>query len=166
MQTRSATQTDAAAMTELLNAIIAAGGTTAHLTLFKPETMQSHYINPPLGISCILAEKDGVLLGFQGLEWSDPDWQGDDPLPAGWAVIATFVSDQARGLGVGKALFAKTRAKARSAGVVAIDATIRADNVLGLAFYKSLGFETYQRLENIPLGAARHVDRIRKRLTP
>ena len=48
------------------------------------------------------------LLGFQALEWCDPDWPGDDALPADWAVIATYVDPQARQRGVGRALFAET----------------------------------------------------------
>ena len=158
---RPATSADAAAMAELINAIIAVGGTTAHEDPFTPEQMVSAYISPPDLISCLVAEADGQLLGFQGTVWGrDPD----DPLPEGWAMIGTFVRVGLTQGGVGSALFAETLKAARAAGVAVIDATIRADNVGGLAFYARQGFVDYDRLVSVPLKDGRPVDRIRKRL--
>lgn len=160
---RDATSADAGAMAELLNAIIDDGGTTAHLRPFDAARMQRHYISPPLAISCFLAEKSGTVLGFQALEWCDPDWPGPDRLPPDWAVIASFVSAAARGRGIGGALFARSRKAALGAGVRAIDATIRADNPAGLGFYASIGFFPYARMAAVPLSNGVGVDRIRKR---
>jgi ribosomal protein S18 acetylase RimI-like enzyme len=44
--------------------------------------------------------------------------------------------------GVGTALFAATKAKARQLGLAAIDAAIRPDNRGGLAIYEKMGFRT------------------------
>ena len=157
---RQAKQSDAADMVAVLNPIIAAGDTTAHQTAFDAARMHGHYIAPPYLVCCTVAELDGTVIGFQSLNWpSNPD----DPMPEGWAVIASFVAPAAAGKGVGQKLFAHTRAAATAASVATIDATIRADNVPGLRYYTALGFTDYDRLKNIPLGDGRPVDRIRKR---
>jgi len=88
---------------------------------------------------------DGAqLMGFQALEWCDPAWPGDDPLPADWAVIATYVGPQAHRRGVGRALFAATAQAAKNAGVRFIDATIRIENTGGQASYEGVGFTDYR----------------------
>lgn len=147
-------------MAELINAIIAIGGTTAYEDPFDAASMDAAYISLPELVSCFVAEGDGRLLGFQGLMWSfDPD----DPLPDGWATIGTFARVGLTQRGVGSALFAETVKAARAKGVAVIDATIRADNAGGLAFYSRQGFVDYDRLVGVPLKNGRPVDRIRKR---
>ena len=111
-----------------------------------------------------MAEVGGTIVGFQALEWSDPNWPGPDSLPADWALIASFVDADFQGRGIGKALFTKTLAAAQRAGAHCIDATIRADNQGGLAFYTLLGFTDYSRLRDIPLSDGTLVDRVRKKL--
>lgn len=160
MIVRHAVRADAAAMAELINAIIAIGGTTAYEDAFDADGMDAAYISLPQLVSCFVAEADGQLLGFQGLMRSfDPD----DPLPDGWATIGTFARIGLTQRGVGSALFARTRETAQAAGIVAIDATIRADNAGGLAFYTRQGFVDYARLADVPLKDGTPVDRIRKR---
>jgi len=159
---RRATLADASAMAELLNRIIAAGGTTAHQSRFDAERMHSHYIAPPLAISCFVALLDGRIIGFQALECADPDWRGEGKLPDDWAVIATFVDVGHRGLGIGRRLFALTLAAARGATVVAIDATIRADNGSGLGYYSKMGFADHAVIKDVPLRDGTKIDRIQK----
>ncbi len=160
MIVRPATPHDAADMVALLNAIIALGGSTAHETPFTEDTMLSHYIAPSALVCCHVAENAGKVVGFQWLGWPR---NPDDPMPKGWAVIASFVAPKAAGKGVGQGLFAATKSAARTAGVSVIDATIRADNVAGLRYYGGLGFQDYDRLIDIPLRDGTKVDRIRKR---
>lgn len=150
-------------MCAILNAIIAKGGTTAHQRPFDEARMLAHYIRPPRLISCTVAEDAGRLLGFQHLEWCDPDWPGPGKLPADWAVIASFVADGEQGRGIGKALWSVTRIAAETAGVRTIDATIRADNTAGLRYYSGIGFADYDRLVALPLRDGTRVDRQRKR---
>ncbi len=157
---RPATGADASDMVEVLNPIIAEGGTTAHLRPFDVDRMHSHYIARASAVSCIVAEDAGCVIGFQSLNWPQ---NKDDPFPQGWAVIASFVAPHAAGKGVGPQLFEATKTAARAAGVQVIDATIRADNVPGLRYYSGLGFVDYALLESIPLGDGTVVDRIRKR---
>ena len=166
LSVRTARTEDVPALVSLINAIIAAGGTTAHLRGFDSARMLSHYVAPERGISCVLAEDAGGILGFQALEWCDPGWPGPHRLPADWAVIASFVRPGAQGRGVGRALWQATRAAAVAAGVTSIDATIRADNAGGLAYYAGIGFRDYARLDGIPLSDGRPVDRICKRFDP
>ena len=161
---RPATSEDADRLAALLNQIIKTGGTTAHLHPFDRERLLNHYLAPPSAISCFVAEVGGTIAGFQALEWSDPNWPGPDSLPTDWALIASFVDADFQGRGIGKALFTKTLAAAQSAGARCIDATIRADNQGGLAFYTSLGFTDYSRLRDIPLSDGTLVDQIRKML--
>jgi L-amino acid N-acyltransferase YncA len=82
---RPATPADAPAMADLINAIIAIGGTTAYEDPFDAASMDAAYISLPQLVSCFVAEADGELVGFQGLMRSfDPD----DPLPESWATSA------------------------------------------------------------------------------
>lgn len=65
--------------------------------------------------------------------------------------------------GVGAALFALTVEAAGAAGINTIDATIRADNAGGLAFWSRLGFVDYAVLRARPLKDGTPMDRITKR---
>lgn len=147
-------------MAELINAIIAIGGTTAYEEPFDAASMDAAYISLPQLVSCFVAEADGEIVGFQGLMRSfDPD----DPLPDDWATIGTFARVGVQRGGIGAALFASTVEAARASGVAVIDATIRADNTGGLAFYSARGFVEYARLVGVPLKDGTPVDRVRKR---
>lgn len=157
---RPATSDDAADMVTLLNAIIAKGGTTAHQRPFDVTRMRAHYIAPPILISCTVAEDGGKVIGFQTLTWPDPDY---GPMPDDWSLIATFVAIEAAGRGVGQRLFVATKDAARAAGVATIDATIRADNTVGLRYYSGLGFVDYDRFQAMPLRDGTLIDRVRKR---
>lgn len=137
---RPARREDAAAMVEMLNAIIARGGTTAHKRPFDEARMREHYLCGDGVISCMVAVENGTILGFQSLCRPDPDYPGEDALGPGWGLIASFVALGQQGRGIGHLLFAATREAARSAGIEQIDATIRRENTGGQAFYASLGF--------------------------
>lgn len=140
VEVRTASDQDAPAMAELINEIIEVGGTTAYRAPFSAERIVQTFIRPPRLLACHVAESAGRLLGFQNLEWADPDWPGPERRPAEWTFIATYVARAAHGRGVGRALFDANRAVAASAGSVAIDAIIRPENAGGLAYYAALGF--------------------------
>lgn len=152
---RAAVKGDAPQMVTLLNAVILAGGTTAHETPLDVDTMLADYISPPDLIACHVAITNGRLSGFQFLGWAtDRD---------GWAVIATFVGLDRAKMGIGQKLFSATRFAAKEAGVKSIDAKIRGDNVGGLKYYGGLGFVDYEVIPQVPLNDGTPVDRIRKR---
>jgi len=60
LRIRPAAKDDAQALTQVVNPIIAAGGTTAHQTPFDESRLLRHYIAPPMLVSCQVAEQDGI----------------------------------------------------------------------------------------------------------
>ena len=160
---RSAEIRDAKQMAHIVNDIIKRGGTTAHEEPFNEDGVERSFIHPRFGISCLVAEDGDKIHGFQSLEWSDPDWIGDDKIPASWAIISSFVEINKHRRGIGKALFQQTTKYAQEAQVEYIEATIRADNENGLRYYSSLGFYEYDVLKGVALSNGVLVDRIRKK---
>ena len=149
---------DAAELAELLNEVIAAGGTTALEVPFTPEGLDEAYLTGPTVHCCFVAEdEDGELLGFQtlGRHPGLPDDVGD---------IATFAAVGATRRGIGSELLEATGPRAVELGIKAINATIRSDNVGGLAFYAGQGFEDHGVTEGVPLRDGTPVDRVHKRL--
>ncbi|MEM9148767.1 MAG: GNAT family N-acetyltransferase, partial [Pseudomonadota bacterium] len=53
--------------------------------------------------------------------------------------------------------------RAKNAGLIALNATIRADNRVGLAYYSRMGFQDYAVRPAVPLADGSPVDRISKR---
>lgn len=155
---RPVASTDAAELAELLNAIIARGGTTAFETPFTPDHLREAYLTGPTVHCCFVAHDDDQLLGFQTLGTQSI-------LPADIGDIATFTRLGGTQAGVGSTLFAATTARARQLGLAAINATIRGDNEGGLIFYGRLGFIDHEVVPAVPLKDGRPVDRIRKRYT-
>ena len=150
---------DAPALAVLLNAVIRAGGTTALEAEFTPEALDAAYLTGPKVFCCHVAEDErGELAGFQTL--------GRYPgLPEDVGDIGTFARIGGIQRGVGSALFAATRARAAALGLVAINATIRADNAGGLAFYTKQGFVDYGVTPAVPLADGTPVDRVHKRFS-
>lgn len=154
---RRASTSDARLMAELLNEIIAQGGTTA-LTdpvtgTYLAEKMAGH---GDRGAWHLAEDESGTCLGFQ--------WIGPYPdLPPDACDIATFVRVGQTGLGIGSRLFEATKQAALDLGYDWINANIRADNTGGLTYYQSRGFRDYRRLEGIVLTDGSTVDKCLKR---
>ena len=148
---------DTGPMADLLNDVIAKGGTTATTDAVTRDTL-SEWIRHYSGRNAwFLAEdSDGTVLGFQ---WIEPK----DALPIEACDIATFTRIGRVRLGCGSALFERTRKAAREMKYALINATIRADNEGGLAYYQSRGFETYQIVRDVPLAGGQRVDSVKKR---
>ncbi|HEX3406608.1 MAG TPA: GNAT family N-acetyltransferase [Caulobacteraceae bacterium] len=155
---RPAEAADAEPLTELINAIIARGGTTALEEPLTPGKLNRIYLTGPDVICCFVAvdADTGELAGFQTLG----TWPG---LGEGLGDIGTFTRIGGQQRGVGTQLFAATRQRARELGVEAINATIRADNTGGLAFYSRTGFVDHHVDKGVPLKSGVPVDRISKR---
>jgi L-amino acid N-acyltransferase YncA len=154
---RPATPGDIAALCDLLNVIIRIGGTTAIEQPLTEVQFDEYFVGGAACLCCLVAEDpDRGVVGFQVLgRHAD--------LPGDWADIGTFAKAVPKMPGVGTALFAATRTRAAELGVVALNATIRADNVGGLAYYEKMGFRTYRTLEGVKLRDGRPVDRILKK---
>ena len=157
-EVRPVRQVDAHELSTLLNQIIARGGTTALEEPLEPSALDSTMLTGPDVICCFVATErsTGRLIGFQTLEKSNrlPDEVGD---------IGTFARVGLTQKGVGSALFNVMRAAARSRGLTAINATIRADNRGGLAFYDRMGFVDHEISRAVPLKDGTAADRISKR---
>ena len=158
LEIRPVTAADAHELAELLNAIIARGGTTALEEPFTPEQLDEVYLTGPDVLSCVAAVEigSGQLVGFQTLI-------RDRNLPEGWSDIATFSRVDGVQKGVGASLFVATRANAKVLELTAINATIRADNTGGLAYYAKMGFHDYKVDRAVPLKDGTRVDRIYRR---
>jgi L-amino acid N-acyltransferase YncA len=141
-------------MIDILNDIIEVGHFTAHRRRFDAQRMLDHYLEPAGLISCVVAIDSERVLGFQSLEWDHKDT--DKTVGS----IATFARLSNHRAGAAHALFAETCARARAAGVKKIDATIRADNVKGLGFYRSMGFKDVSIYRGVPMSDGVKVDRI------
>lgn len=154
---RPVTSADAPALADLLNAVIRAGGTTALQEEFTPEALDEAYLTGPKVHCCHVAvDEGGELAGVQTL--------GRYPgLPEDIGDIGTFVRVDGKQRGVGSALFPATIARARALGHSAINATIRADNAGGLAFYSKQGFIDHGVSSGVPLADGTPVDRVHKR---
>ena len=158
---RSATTADIPPLTEILNAIIRVGGTTAFETAFSHADFGEKFVYGAHVICCHVAvERDTQeALGFQILErYSEP--------PDNRIDIATFARLNPKVAGVGTALFAATRETAKALNIATIVAEIRADNRSGLAYYDRMGFKTFKTLPSVPLRDGTPVDRILKRFDP
>ncbi len=156
---RPAHPDDAADMTTLLNEIIRIGGTTAIQVEYTVEATEG-FIQELQTTGCIHVARDeetGALLGYQSLEYY-PD------LPKTLGVIATFAKAGSIKRGIGTALLTATRKAAPALGFTEIDATIRADNTGGLAYYSKMGFQDHSVVKGVPLDDGTPVDRISKRL--
>jgi len=157
LNVRPTVRADAAALAELLNEIVEAGGTTAYETPFSPDAFADAHIDGPGVIISVLAEDaDGRPMGFQILLASDK-------LGPGWGDIGTFARRRVTTRGIGSALFDATKTAAIAAGLRVLNATIRADNTGGLAFYTKMGFVDYAIMRAVPLADGTPVDRISRR---
>ena len=153
---RDALPGDVPALCDLLNAIVRAGGTTARLQEMTVSEFTQHYVTGGPVSACLVALLDNQAVGFQALNT-------DARLPAGWVDIGTFTRRENSVKGAGAALFAATRSRAAGMGFAVINATIRADNVPGLAYYARMGFLDYKIDRAVPLGNGQLVDRINRR---
>ena len=154
---RPTVDADVEGMRTLLNEIIRVGGTTAITNELSPDVMREWFISGEAVVSCFVAvDSDGTIAGFQSLSK-----YGN--LPAGCVDIATFATRSRHKSGVGSALFVRTREGASRLGFSAINATIRVDNVGGLAYYSRMGFDTYFVEDGDPQPQGRVFNRVHKR---
>ena len=153
---RRAGQLDARGMAELLNEIIAQGGTTALTDPVDRDTILAWIQADPRSVWHIAEDEEGQLLGFQ---WVNPH----PDIGPECGQIATFARVGKTGLGIGSALFEATKHAAKNAGYTWINAEIRADNAGGLIYYQSRGFEDYGHVEGKRLGDGTVIDKVLKR---
>ena len=145
---RKAEYGDIKKMSNILNEIINEGGLTLQNSITTPVDFKRDYFTNPFTLCNHVATQGTKIIGFQFLEWSDPNWSGVDKLPSDWGLIATYVSKNERGLGVGKQLFEATRLASNDKGMCSISATMNSTNKGAIGYYESLGFCEYLTFEN------------------
>lgn len=104
---------------------------------------------PPAG-ACLVASRDGLLLGTAALTPLEPAGPEDDvPTPLG-EVKRMWVAEQARGHGLGRRLLAVLEARARRAGY----ATLRLDTnetlTAAIGLYEATGYRRVPRYNDNP----------------
>jgi L-amino acid N-acyltransferase YncA len=149
---RVATPADAFAMAQVLNRIIALGGTTAHETAKSVQQVLDDYITGPDVLSCVVALDEDQVIGWQSVgRWQDE------------AHIGTFVTPDIQARGAGAAMFALTCDTVQKAGVPYLIASIRADNEPGLRYYARMGFVDFASEPHFALSTGQIVGRIHRR---
>ena len=157
---RPAEPKDAEGMRDLLNEIIAIGGTTAFEDPLDRDSVTAEFITADaLVCSHVVEDSAGDVAAFQYLVAGPP--HGD-----GIGSIASFARQTDPVKGAGRALFPRTRDAAKAAGLTEIEAKIRADNVPGLAYYSKMGFVDHHVVTGVPLKDGTPVDRTVNRLPP
>lgn len=155
IETRYGNDHDASALCAILNEIIVIGGTTAFEKELTESSFREYFLTGPDCISCIVAHTGKSILGFQALSFRSD-------LPVGWVDIATFARSSPKVKGVGTTLFNATKQQLKGGNFTHINASIRADNRVGLAFYNKMGFTDYAIRKDVPLLDGTPIDRISK----
>ena len=145
---RIAGSNDIIEMSNVLNDIIIEGGSTLHNRIFTAMEFEKYFFKNRFAICSHVAAQGDASIGFQFLEWSDPNWSGIDKLPSNWGLIATYISKTARRRGAGKKLFGATKSYASKIKMCSINATISSFNKGAITFYDSLGFYQYAQYKN------------------
>lgn len=135
---REAVDEDADDMVEVQNAIYRAGLRSSPV---DAALVRERYLGMDYRVACTVAEQQGRAIAFQSLK---PAWP-DNPyrVAEGWGIIGTHVHPDAGRSGVGRRLFAKSRAAAEIAGIRHVDASIGANNLPALAYYSAMDFVPY-----------------------
>ncbi|MHC4993401.1 MAG: GNAT family N-acetyltransferase [Planctomycetota bacterium] len=155
---RPASIEDAASMVDVLNAIIRAG---AYTIMDEPVTVadQVEFVRgfPAAGVFNVAAcAGSGRVLALQDVQ----------PLTSGVPAlrhvgeISTFVALDQRRRGIGRCLTDVTIRDAHALGFRKLRATIRADNLDALSFYRSRGFETIGTARRHALVRGTYVDEV------
>jgi L-amino acid N-acyltransferase YncA len=153
---RPVQESDAKAISEILNAIIATG----KYTILEPVTaeIQLEFIQgfPERGVFLVAERDDGKILGLQDVSptssWSNAMRHIGD--------IATFIAMDAQGQGVGSALAQSTFSAARAKGFEKLIAMIRGDNPRAIGFYVSQGFKLVGTMHRHAVVNGNYIDEV------
>ncbi len=103
----------------------------------------------------LVAELDGVVVGYAGY--------GEFRPKAGWADTvehSVYLSEAARGKGLGTRLLAELVAAARSRGLHAMIGVLSADNEVSTRLHRSLGFVEVARMPQVGRKFGRWLDAV------
>jgi dephospho-CoA kinase len=128
---------DAGGVADVLNSVIAEGRHTALTGHWTPEAEQAFLQSLRPRSQVFVADVDDRVVGFQVIEPFVSYTSTMDHV-AHWG---TYVHPDYRGRGIGRQLAEATLEFARDHGYEKAVIYVLADNVAGLAYYRSLGFE-------------------------
>lgn len=132
---RAVRRSDAQDLVDVQNAIHRAGLRPSPVDL---SLVRERYLDAEHAIACTVAVRDGRVIGFQSLTRAWP--ANPYGAPVGWGIIGTHIRPESGRTGIGRELFAVTRAAAEAAGLQHIEAAIGIDNAPALAYYAAMGF--------------------------
>jgi L-amino acid N-acyltransferase YncA len=153
LRVRRASADDAAGIAAVLNRIIEGGRHSLLDTPFSEAEERGFIASlPALAFLHAAETRGGEIAGFQTVEpWNSFATHEFDHV----ATMGTYVAEEFRRRGVGRALAAASFAAARAAGYEKILTDLRADNLESLCYHLSLGFNV--------VGTARRHARLRGR---
>jgi phosphinothricin acetyltransferase len=128
---RDATDADLAAVAAIYDAEVAGGHAT-----FDTEPPPTDYWRAKLGGPLLVAEQDGVVVGFAYATAYRPRAAYDRTRE-----VSVYLAPAGQGRGVGTALYAELLARLRDAGVHTVLAVIATPNEASEALHRSFGFE-------------------------
>lgn len=154
LNVRPTTAADIPACVDIINPIIAAGGTTAYSVPYDVAGLTEKYLHEPA--TSTVALDGNRVVGFQACFEIEP----------GVYSIGSFTDRLNPVAGTGRALFDATLIAARANRATVILAKITSDNTGGLAYYTKMGFEDFDLiLGDLTRPDGTTVDRVIKRFT-
>lgn len=131
---RLATELDAATIHSLIVELARATGLRQKVTS-RPEHFQRHGAGDRPAFQALIAEQGGKPLGLCLFFYSFSSWRGE----IGVYVQDLFVSDEARGSGLGRRLIAETTTLAKKRGASYLRLSVARENMAAQTFYRSIG---------------------------
>ena len=61
------------------------------IVFLRAMEFEKYFFKNRFAICSHVAVQGDAIIGFQFLEWSDPNWSGIDKLPSNWGLIATYI---------------------------------------------------------------------------
>ncbi len=131
---RRATEADAATIHALVIELAAAIGMTGKVAS-RIEDIRDQGFGPDPAFEALIAERDGAAVGLCLFFESFSSWDGR----RGVYVQDIYVSEAARGLGLGRRLLAEAAAISRARGGSYLRLSVAAENDTAQAFYRGIG---------------------------
>jgi L-amino acid N-acyltransferase YncA len=153
---RPAREQDVDAIVAVLNPIIEAGSYTTMADLVSAsEQLEFMRRAREHGVYNVAVDGD-VVVGIQDVV----PFSGGDPALAHLGAISTFVTLDARGAGIGRALANATFDSSKQRGFRKLMATIRADNPGAISYYQGIGFQLIGTARQHALVRGRYLDEV------
>lgn len=132
---RLAGASDAEALYEMLLALADHTG-HRHKVTATPDTLRDYGFGDRPAFATFFAELYGKPVGFCTFIYRFSTWRGEP----GLAIQDIFVSDEVRGLGVGRALLAQVARFGVADGCTHVRLNVDTENKTARGFYEKLGF--------------------------